>query len=204
MIYELVVIFPHPLKVYSLKTRPRRSLRMIVRHGELSPHKPLDLLRVNNQVYNEASEICYSKNIFVFGLGDNRSSSKLLDIEGMIAFTLKVRTGLIALVKSVNIEILDFEHHQNPDRCQCRARKGKESVYLLQAAILLVTCFKGLQSLKINDSGEVIMFDSEFAREHFIVQNLLLAELSEFYEILSFTCKWMQRRASQCWILHRP
>ena len=68
MIYKLVVIFPHPVKVCSLKPRPRRSERMMIRRGELSPYQPLDLLRVNNQVFNEASEICYSKNVFVFGI----------------------------------------------------------------------------------------------------------------------------------------
>lgn len=144
-------------------------------------HQPLDLLRVNNQVYNEASEICYSRNIFVFGLGDNRSASKKLDIEAMIAFTSEIRLGLISLIKSVHIKILDYEHHQNPNRCQCRAPKREESADLLGAAILLVTHFRGLQSLKINDS-EVNMFDSEFAREHFILHNLLLAvaELGDF------------------------
>ncbi len=104
MIYELVVIFPHPVKVYSLKPRPRRSERVMIRRGELSPYQPLDLLQVNPQVSNEASEICYSKNIFVFGIGDNRSSFKMLGIEAMIAFTSNVRLGLTALVKSVHLE----------------------------------------------------------------------------------------------------
>ena len=92
----------------------------------------------------------------------------------MIAFTSNVRLGLAALIKSVHLELLEYEH-ETPAICQFRARKREDSGYLQQATFLLMTYFKGLQSLKINDAEGKLFWNDDRTQEPVIFDNLLEA-----------------------------
>ncbi|KAL5316872.1 hypothetical protein ACEPPN_015924 [Leptodophora sp. 'Broadleaf-Isolate-01'] len=54
-------------------------------------------------LYNEATEVYYRKNIFLFGVGEFGSTTEV-NVDGLKAFLRIVPKGLIALIRSVHIK----------------------------------------------------------------------------------------------------
>jgi hypothetical protein len=100
IIYSFVLISPHSIKICSL---PRKYLWNRESRRRSRPRKIIgQLLLVNRQIYEEASFVFYSKNIFAIGTGPY-GSTRIPNLEGLECFLRNIPWKHTCCIVKLNV-----------------------------------------------------------------------------------------------------
>lgn len=178
MIYELVLVSPNEITICS--PRRKKTLTTMLKRGEAPPHESFaDILRANKQIFEEASSIYFSGNVFTFGLsGKWFGSKRVSNMDGLRAFLTRTRKELICFIKTVHIEVHDisnpFQDRLRFDWIKMLTTQNSKDFYVMAKA--LGKHFPGLVELVIQDSESVSFANAEKILNYpVLVNNLLLS-----------------------------